>query len=468
MIDYKDFVIPEFYWDYFVREKRGLFISSYLKDNNILPSEDMIKNFIIEEKEKEDFKRMLYSKYCISGVMPEIPNVPEIPDGDVIIPNNPNSGNSGDNIVIPESSGNIVNVMFDIDMNDIPEIVGVGNNVVNTIFKQGILNGDLLDKSIVDITLINENHTFYINNINKVYNIPKGKYIVKGVIGNKTSEQSNKKCYLSFNQNIDFIDDSTYVLIGNFESNLILSNSYFRYEYDHENIYINTENCIIYQYNEFYYTFVNNWYKSGDIIVRRIIFEDVVYNINNNLTNNGYYHYNVEKVNEDYIEWFTMIYNIVSTNDSTKLFDSGSTNSIKSMKIDGQESDIVSAYTFDSLGKHEVKVFLKDISKVKTFSLEGTRQLMEIVIPSTITDIKPNMTGFLSNCGKIEKIYCYAKIPPKITDYICGVTTFSAINKNGILYVPKNSDYSEWFKNGNSGTDKHNLSNYNWTIEYME
>ena len=46
MIDYKDFVIPEFYWDYFVREKRSLFINSYLKDNNILPSEDMIKNFI--------------------------------------------------------------------------------------------------------------------------------------------------------------------------------------------------------------------------------------------------------------------------------------------------------------------------------------------------------------------------------------------------------------------------------------
>lgn len=79
MIDYKDFVIPEFYWDYFVREKRSLFISSYLKDNNILPSEDMIKNFIIDEKEREDFRRMLYSKYCINGVMPEIPNVPEIP-----------------------------------------------------------------------------------------------------------------------------------------------------------------------------------------------------------------------------------------------------------------------------------------------------------------------------------------------------------------------------------------------------
>ena len=79
MIDYKDFVIPEFYWDYFVREKKSLFINSYLKDNNILPSEDMIKNFIIEEKEREDFRRMLYSKYCVSGVMPEIPNVPEIP-----------------------------------------------------------------------------------------------------------------------------------------------------------------------------------------------------------------------------------------------------------------------------------------------------------------------------------------------------------------------------------------------------
>lgn len=88
MIDYKDFVIPEFYWDYFVREKKSLFINSYLKDNNILPSEDMIKNFIIEEKEREDFRRMLYSKYCISGVMPDVPNVPVLPDNP-ITPNNP-------------------------------------------------------------------------------------------------------------------------------------------------------------------------------------------------------------------------------------------------------------------------------------------------------------------------------------------------------------------------------------------
>ena len=185
MIDYKDFVIPEFYWDYFVREKKSLFISSYLKDNNILPSEDMIKNFIIEEKEREDFRRMLYSKYCVNGVMPEIPDVPEIPDGDVIIPNNPNSGNSGGNIVIPESSGNSVNVMFDIDMDDIPEAVGIGNNIVNTIFKQGILNGNLLDKSYCDISLSSSSINIEIKDLTQIYSIPKGEYSITGIIGVK-------------------------------------------------------------------------------------------------------------------------------------------------------------------------------------------------------------------------------------------------------------------------------------------
>lgn len=94
MIDYKDFVIPEFYWDYFVKEKKSLFINSYLRDNNILPSEDMIKNFIIDNKEREDFRRMLYSKYYISGIMPESPNFPILPD----VPEIPNSGNNITNI----------------------------------------------------------------------------------------------------------------------------------------------------------------------------------------------------------------------------------------------------------------------------------------------------------------------------------------------------------------------------------
>ena len=75
MIDYKDFVIPEFYWNYFVKEKKSLFINSYLRENNNLPSEDIIKNFVIDNKEKEDFRRILYSKYCVSGVMPEVPEI---------------------------------------------------------------------------------------------------------------------------------------------------------------------------------------------------------------------------------------------------------------------------------------------------------------------------------------------------------------------------------------------------------
>jgi hypothetical protein len=126
MIDYKDFVIPEHYWNYFVKEKKSLFINSYLKENNNLPSEDIIKNFTIEEKERENFKRLLYSKYCVSDIMPESPNVPEE------IKN--------------------VNITFGINIEDLTPI----NNEVNDIaiiFKNGIKNLDLLEKDENDIKI---------------------------------------------------------------------------------------------------------------------------------------------------------------------------------------------------------------------------------------------------------------------------------------------------------------------------
>lgn len=279
MIDYKDFVVPDFYWDYFVKEKKSLFINSYLRENNILPSEDMIKNFIIDNEEREDFRRMLYSKYCVSGIIPESPDVPEIPGEDVIIPNNPNSGNSGDNIVIPESSGNTVYVMFDIDMEDIPETVGVENNIVNTIFKQGILNGDLLDKSIVDITLRNNGTKIKINDLSQIYNIPIGEYNVTGTIGEVNNEQSNEKCYLVFNHSISINKNGNITLLGTFESNIVLSNSHFTYGYEHRNFNTIYYGGTVYYYVGYYYTFINRFVGGGSIYYRRFTFDNIKYEI---------------------------------------------------------------------------------------------------------------------------------------------------------------------------------------------
>ena len=254
MIDYKDFVIPEFYWDYFVREKRSLFISSYLKDNNILPSEDMIKNFIIDEKEREDFRRMLYSKYCISGVMPEIPVVP-------ILPDNPD---------IPEETIKMVNVTFGIEINDfIPFNDGIAetNNDVVNIFKNGINFMHLLEKDDRDIEIIINNDKEHIilsnlSDFNKTYNIPAGTYNISGHIGERGGTDTDNPI-IRFYETLEIYSSGEIKLHGTCNELLIISDKEFCF-LDYTGREYNS-----YNYNGYYYWFDNkymtyHWVKIDD------------------------------------------------------------------------------------------------------------------------------------------------------------------------------------------------------------
>lgn len=172
--------------------------------------------------------------------------------------------------------------------------------------------------------------------------------------------------------------------------------------------------------------------------------------------------------NDTYDEWFTMIYNITTTSEPTILFSSDSVTSIGTMKIDGIQTEIVSEYTFDTLGRHEVKILLKDTTKNGDLKFKNISQLKELTIPSSINSLG---SSFLYKCGGIEKIFSFALKAPKIVSYYyqtgTSTLTFYDINYNGTLYIPKGSDYTSWV-NGNSSTTDDDLGEYKWAIEYME
>ena len=479
---YENFIVPNIYWEYVLGQRRASFINDYYKKNKNYPTEDVLKNVALTTEEKEQYKRIFYAQYKATGIVPSEPNTPQEPDVPSIPPvSGGDETETPTTPIIPPSSGNMVNVMFDITMDDIPETVGVGNNVVNTIFKQGILNGDLLDKSHCNIILSGGGISIKIKDLTQIYSIPKGEYSVTGIIGNKDiGIRLCEQTYLTFNTTIQIENNGKTILQGIINSNIVVSNiSYeFSYKYRWRNTStgrdgITTSNGITsFIYNNYNYVFVNNYEVNVDRLYENALsyfvnFGNIKYEISNEENNDAWlegtsYYYNIN-TNTDYDEWFTMVYNVTTTKEPTKLFSSGSVTSIGTMKIDGELTDAVSAHTFDTLGKHEVKVLLKDTTKNGSLKFEDVSQLKELSIPSSINSLG---YSFLYNCGGIEKIYSYAQKAPSLANNSnYSYYTFYNINTNGILFIPQDSDYSSWFADY---SDTRTLKNYNWTKEYMK
>lgn len=458
---YENFVVPSNYWEYVLGQRRASFINDYYKKNKNYPTEDVLKNVVLTTEEKEQYKRIFYAQYKATGIVPSEPNTPQEPDVPSIPPvSGSDETETPTTPIIPPSSGNMANVMFDITMDDIPETVGIGNNVVNTIFKQGILNGDLLDKSVANIVVKNENTTINITDLTKIYTIPIGEYSISGTVGEKTTNVSVDKTFLTLNTTIEINDSEIVKLKPLFTESIIVSNVNFILQWNYSNGYNSYhENYDSYTYKGYNYTFSHT---PSRINSRVFIFNDVRYEVTNeNWVNGSAYYYNINT--NDYDEWFTMVYNVTTTKEPTKLFSSGSVTSIGTMKIDGELTDAVSAHTFNTLGRHEVKVLLKDTTKNSTFKFEDVSQLKELSIPSSINSLGSH---FLYNCGGIEKIYSYAQKAPSISlsSSVGNGPTFYNINTNGILFVPQDSDYTYWLGNYNGI----NLYYYNWTKEYMK
>lgn len=159
-------------------------------------------------------------------------------------------------------------------------------------------------------------------------------------------------------------------------------------------------------------------------------------------------------------EWFTMLYDVTSIAEPTKLFNDASIQSINTLVIDGKQIDATSTFSFNTLGQHEVKILLKEQSNNGNLNFTDISQLKELTIPSNISTLGES---FLYNCQGLEKITSYASSAPFIN--VDKNYTFYELKQNGVLLVPKNSNYIVWT---NTFSRSVNLGTYNWITEYME
>lgn len=98
---YENFIVPNIYWEYVLGQHRVSFINEYYKKHKNYPSDEILQDVILTDKEKEKYKRIFYTQYKVTGIVPSEPNTPIIPpisgDDEIETPDNP---------IIPPSSGN--------------------------------------------------------------------------------------------------------------------------------------------------------------------------------------------------------------------------------------------------------------------------------------------------------------------------------------------------------------------------
>ena len=96
------------------------------------------------------------------------------------------------------------------------------------------------------------------------------------------------------------------------------------------------------------------------------------------------------------------------------------------------------------------------VTSIGDSAFAGCSRLTNIVIGNSVTKIGDYV---FSGCKKLTEISSLNPTPPKIDS----LSTFYNIGTNGILKVPKGSDYNEWMR-----TITFYLGYYNWTIEEIE
>lgn len=82
MVSYENFIVPDLYYDTFLKLCRIDFVNEYYKNNKRYPSSSEIEQIILNSKEKDSLKRRLYNEYCVTGKYPNTnitPNTPPPP-----------------------------------------------------------------------------------------------------------------------------------------------------------------------------------------------------------------------------------------------------------------------------------------------------------------------------------------------------------------------------------------------------
>lgn len=200
-------------------------------------------------------------------------------------------------------------------------------------------------------------------------------------------------------------------------------------------------------------------------------------------SSNEYVEPNVSFISEDGVVYFNPVDNSMkvfctfnATSDKNKAI--YSTNNIKSLKINGELINIdgMSEYHFTTEGVYnvEIEILQPGIDGIFTDGnpYVGNSCITSLEIPSSIERLDVTVISKASllkeltigeGCkyigdnvfyyAPIEKITCYAKQAPEL-----GYEPFAYHSYNGVLRVPKGSDYSSWISK--LGYDR-------WTVEYI-
>ena len=93
-------------------------------------------------------------------------------------------------------------------------------------------------------------------------------------------------------------------------------------------------------------------------------------------------HYNPKEMN------IIAVFNVTSTNSPTQIMDSSSISNFSEIEVDGLTlTNIVSSYTFDTIGEHIIKYKLNTPTSIPNNVFSWCRNLKTITIPDSVTSI---------------------------------------------------------------------------------